>query len=405
MRPPSGTFFNRVIVDVPFRLGVRVLNDARLPMRKFISPEIIFGSGSIELVGQHASNLSPRRVLVVSDAGVREAGWTGSVEASLRNSGLDLSTYDRASANPCVEDVVRGARRYLDDACDLVVAVGGGSPIDCAKAIGIMAASGMDVRWFEGMDRVRVPGPPLICVPTTAGSSADVSPFAVITDREGRKKMTIINRLLVPDLTVIDPATTVTMDADLTAHTGMDALAHAFESYVSNASSPLTDLFALEAVKLIAENLPSARQDPKDMGAREQMMLASTYAGLAFSNAGLGLLHAMAHSIGGFYDAMYQQAACALLEHVIEFNHPCAEERYLRLEMAMFGSARGKGPLIDLLGELRRDLGADGGLESIGVKRGDIYRLSENAVHDPCLATNPRPAGRKEVEELYERAM
>ncbi|HPP45416.1 MAG TPA: iron-containing alcohol dehydrogenase, partial [Methanomassiliicoccaceae archaeon] len=111
------------------------------------------------------------------------------------------------------------------------------------------------------------------------------------------------------------------------------------------------------------------------------------------------------HSIGGFHDAMYQQAACALLEHVIEFNHPCAEERYLRLEVAMFGSARGKGPLIDLLGELRRDLGADGGLESIGVRRGDIHRLSENAIHDPCLATNPRPAGRKEVEELYERAM
>lgn len=149
MRPPSGTFFNRVIVDVPFRLGVRVLNDARLPMRKFISPEIIFGSGSIELVGQHASNLSPRRVLVVSDAGVREAGWTGPVEASLRNSGLDLSTYDHASANPCVEDVVRGARRYLDDACDLVVAVGGGSPIDCAKAIGIMAAAG----WMSGGSR------------------------------------------------------------------------------------------------------------------------------------------------------------------------------------------------------------------------------------------------------------
>lgn len=384
---------------------VIVLKDVRLPVRKFASPETIFGSGSIELVGQHASNLSRRRVLVVSDRGVREAGWTGVVERSLERSGLEHASFDGVSINPRIEDVVSGSRRYLDENCDLIVAVGGGSPIDCAKCIGIMAASGSDIRELEGADTVSIPGPPLICVPTTAGSSADVSPFAVITDVERGKKMVIISRLLVPDLSVIDPETTMTMDASLTVSTGMDALVHAIESYVSNASSPLTDLFAWEAARLIAENLPAVHRRPADVEARESMMLASLYAGLAFSNASVGLLHAMAHGLGGLYGSIHGEALSTLLEQVVRFNYPCARERYNELERAMFGTTGGLESLIARLNWLMEELGAVGEQERCGLRREDIPRLSENAVHDPCLATNPRPAERKDIEVLYERAL
>jgi len=384
---------------------VPVLSYERLPIRKFASPEVIFGSGSIELVGQHAYNLSRRQVLVVSDAGVRQAGWTEKVMGSLEQSGLQTSLLDDVAANPRTDDVMRGARRYLDDDCDLIVAVGGGSPMDCAKGIGIVATGGRDIVSFEGVDKVRVPGPPLICVPTTAGSSADVSPVAIITDTERRKKMAIISRLLVPDLSLIDPTTTATMDDSLTVATGMDTLAHAFESYVSNASSPLTDLFALEAAKLVAENLPAAHRRPEDEKAREMMMLASLYAGLAFSNASLGILHAMAHSAGGFCDSSHGETGSALLECVVEFNYPCVKDKYDSLERAMFGAAGGKGSLIGKIDGFRKELGADRGLGSCGLGREDIPYVSRNAAADPCLATNPRKVTREDIEVLYERAL
>ena len=386
-------------------IGVIVLKDVRLPVRKFASPETIFGSGSIELVGQHASNLSRRRVLVVSDQGVREAGWTGVVERSLERSGLEHASFDGVSINPRIEDVMSGSRRYLDENCDLIVAVGGGSPMDCAKCIGIVATGGSDIRELEGADAVHIPGPPLICVPTTAGSSADVSPFAVITDAERGRKMVIISRLLIPELSVIDPDTTMTMDASLTVSTGMDALVHAIESYVSNASSPLTDLFAWEAARLITENLPAVHHRPADVGARENMMLASLYAGLAFSNASVGLLHAMAHGLGGLYGSIHGEALSTLLEQVIRFNYPCSRERYYELERAMFGTAGGLESLIDRLNGMMEELGAGGRPGRCGLRREDIPRLSENAVRDPCLATNPRPAKRKDIEVLYERAL
>ena len=377
----------------------------RLPIRKFASPEVIFGTGSMGLVGQHASNLSRRRVLVVSDKGVRRAGWTDKAVGSLKRSGLKIAIFDDVNPNPRDEDVMKGARRYRDEDCDLIVAVGGGSPMDCAKGIGIVATSGSDINDFEGVDTVRVPGPPLICIPTTAGSSADVSPFTIITDTKRKKKMVIISRLLVPDLAVIDPLTTATMDDDLTIATGMDTLAHAFESYVSNASSPVTDLFALEAAKLVAVNLPAVHQRPDDERAREMMMLASLYAGLAFANASLGILHAMSHSLGGFCDSVHGDTVSALLGYVVEFNYPCARERYDALEMAMFGASEGVGSLVSKLNGLRRELDVDRSLKGCGLRLEDIPYLSENAAWDPCLATNPRHATRHDIEALYESAL
>ncbi len=374
-----------------------------MPIRKFVAPEIVFGTGAFDLVGQYARNLSARKVLLVSDAGVKEAGWVAKADGFLRASGLDVVLFDRVSVNPNTDEVMEGGRLYREEECDLTVAVGGGSPMDCAKAIGVVAANRCHVATFEGVDMVPVPGPPIICVPTTAGSSADVSQFAIIT--EERRKFAIISKSLVPDLTLIDPRTTTTLTRGLIASTGMDAFSHAFESYVSNASSPLTDLHALEAVRLLSAELPRLYEDPRNGEARDRVMLASLHAGLAFSNASLGLVHAMAHSLGGSYNAAHAECTTLLLETVIEYNFPAAPERYGRLAETMGG---GKGTnledLMNALRELRVRLGIYGGLEGCGLRSEDIPQLSRNASRDPCLATNPRTATAQDIERLYERA-
>jgi alcohol dehydrogenase len=361
----------------------------RLPMRKFVSPEIIFGAGALELVGQYARNLSGRKVLLVSDPGVRGAGWVMKVEDSLRSVGLDNVCFDEVSVNPRSDDVMLGAEMYEKEACDLIVTVGGGSPIDCAKVIGLVASNKCDPLEFEGVDRGPLPGPP------------------IINDDGTRRKFAIISKSLVPDVSLIDSVTTTTLTKMLTASTGMDALSHAFEAYVSNASSPITDMHALEAVRMIATNLLKACEEPANMCHRDRMMLASLYAGLAFSNASLGLVHAMSHSLGGYYDAAHGDCNAVILEKVIEFNYPAVPERYRTLEEAFSGKsgATGARGLADKVRDLRTRLGIDWELEYLGLRREDIPTLSRIALNDPSLATNPRIATLQDIERLYERAL
>jgi alcohol dehydrogenase class IV len=378
-----------------------------MPIRKFVAPEIVFGAGALDLVGQYAHNLSGRKVLLVSDEGVKEAGWAGKVESSLRSAGLAVVLFDRVSMNPQTKQVMEGARLHQSEGCDLTVAVGGGSPMDCAKAIGVVAVNHCHISELEGVDMVPVPGPPIICIPTTGGSSADVSQFAIITDQEKRRKFTIISKSLVPDLTLIDPQTMTTLTRELIASTGMDALSHAFESYVSNASSPLTDLHALEAVRLLSAHLPVLYDDKRNGEARDRVMLGALNAGLAFSNASLGLVHAMSHSLGGHYDTAHAETTALLLEAVVEYNYPTTPEKYRSLGAAVSGGAdvTSVEGLLKGLRELRSRLDLDGGLGRLGLKTEDIHDLSMNAARDPCLATNPRPATVRDIERLYEKAL
>ena len=268
-------------------------------LRKFVAPEFVFGVGSLSLAGQYGRNLGGRKALVVSDPGVEAAGWVSRVIASTEAAGLSSVIFTQVTPNPRLEEVNAGAARYAEEACDTIIAVGGGSVIDCAKAIGVVSANGGDIRDFIGVDAVGAPMPPTICIPTTAGTSADVSQFAVLSDRELRRKVLIISKAVVPDISLIDPAASTTMDPFLTACTGVDALSHAIEAYVSLGHSPLTDVHALEAIRLISSSLLGAIAEPQNLESRSNMMLGSLQAGLAFSNASLGALHAMAHSLGG----------------------------------------------------------------------------------------------------------
>lgn len=293
----------------------------------------------------------------------------------------------------------------------MVVVVGGGSPIDCAKGIGMLVSNGGHIKDYEGVDLVPEPLPPLICIPTTAGTSADVSQFAIIKDLERKVKFAIISKSVVPDAALIDPVTTTTMNPYLTACTGMDALTHAIEAYVSNASSPITDLHALEAIKLISRYLLDAIRYPKDLQLRTAMMLGSLEAGMAFSNASLGIVHAMAHSPGGYLDLPHGECNAVLLEHAIQYNYKRASQKYdkigkkLGLKLENFDSDKKMNRIIGKIKQLRMYAGINRNLSEMGVKREDLNKLAEFALNDPCMATNPIYPEVEEIEKIYEQAL
>lgn len=382
-----------------------------LELRKFVAPEFVYGKGAISLVGRYASNFGARKPLIVTDPGVIGTGWAQVVIDNLANEGLACAVYSSVSQNPRDFQVMDGARFYADEGCDVIIAVGGGSPMDCAKGIGIICANHDDITRFEGVDNVAIPGPPLICVPTTAGTSADVSQFAIINNTERKAKFAIISKAMVPDASLIDPEPTVTMDPYLTACTGMDALVHAIEAIVSTASSPITDIHAKAAIALIRENLPRAIDDPKDLESRDQMMLASMEAGLAFSNASLGAVHAMAHSLGGLLDMPHGECNAILLAPVVSFNYRSAPERYrivaecLGIDASRLDDGGVLSALLDDLDWLKRRVGITARLGERGMTREALSSLALNAINDPCMVTNPRIPTQGELEGLYAGAI
>lgn len=380
-------------------------------LRKFVAPEIVFGSGALSLAARYAVNFGARNPMIVTDEGVAKAGWVDMLSNELSEEGLNPKIFAAVSQNPRDFQASEGASFYRENKCDVILALGGGSPMDCAKAVGILSTNERGVRDFEGVDNVEVPGPPLICIPTTAGSSADVSQFSIINNTDLRKKFAIISKTMVPDVALIDPDTTFTMDPYLTACTGMDALVHAVEAAVSTASSPITDLHAFEAIRLICAHLPLVMKDPKNAEHREKMMFASMQAGLAFSNASLGAVHAMAHSLGGLLDTPHGECNALLLRSVVEFNYSSAPERYMLVASAMnipvqnLSSSGIASALAEKIESLREEVGITGSLSSRGMEEKFIAQLAENALSDPCMVTNPRIPVLTEIKEVFRNAL
>jgi len=381
--------------------------DDLLKLRKFIAPEIVYGPGALHLAGHHARNFGASKALIVTDPGVQQAGWTAKVEASLKAEGIPYAVFSGVTPNPKDYEVTSGAEFYRSWGCDLILAVGGGSPMDCAKGIGVVVGNDRNILTFEGVDEVPGPGPPLIFIPTTAGTSADVSQFAIITDSTRKVKIAIVSKMVIPDIAIVDPVTTTTMTSTLTASTGMDALCHAFEAYVSTAGSMLTEMMALEAVRLVINNVDGAYRYPDNMNFRDHMMMASLMAGLAFSNASLGLVHAMAHSLGGAFDLAHGECNAMLLEKVVRFNYSAAEGKYARLADTMGVRHHQNDPggaasnLSASIAALRQRLGITQRLSDFGVREADLAQLSEFAAQDPCLSTNPRAALPNQIKAIF----
>ncbi len=376
-------------------------------LRKFVAPEILFGKGALALADRYARNLGGSKVFIATDAGVIAYGWLDPVLESLEQEELDCTVFSDILPNPTASMVMKGARIFSDEGCDLILALGGGSPMDCAKAVGAVHANGRHVSEFVGVDRIPLPCPPVVCIPTTAGSAADVSQFSIIKNEVTKVKNAIVSKSIVPDVALVDPRTTLTMDRNLTAATGLDALTHAVEAYVSKASSDLTDLHALRAIRLVGEFLPKTLDDLSNIDYRNGMMLASLHAGLAFSNASLGVVHALSHSLGGLLDLPHGECNSLLLRWGVEANFSAAPDRYAAILEALGGSVSSPEPLPELLERLdalRAKAGIPGRLRELGLREEQLSLLAETGEHDPCMLTNPFFFGHDELEALLRNA-
>jgi alcohol dehydrogenase len=380
-------------------------------MTKFVTPEIIFGKNAIDQAGEACLRLGAKKVLIVSDQGVMNAGWMEKVIATCKESGLRYATYCEVTTNPKDYEVDQGVEQYLVENCDAVIGVGGGSTLDVAKAIAIIAANGGKIHDYEGVDQIHQPLPPMVMISTTAGSGSEVSQFAVIVDTEKKKKMTIVSKSLVPDIAIIDPCTLITKDRDLTASTGMDVLTHAIEAYVSIAATPLTDVQAKNAISLVSKYLRPSVASKTNEEAKYAMAMASLQAGLAFSNAILGAAHAMAHAIGGRFPMAHGDINSIILPHVMNFNLISSPERFKTIAELMGVDVRGmteaqagKEAILQVV-ELAKDIGAPQRLSEMGFTEHDIESMSHMALQDACMITNPRDMSLQEIKHLFSLAL
>jgi alcohol dehydrogenase class IV len=385
------------------------MTHSTLELRKYVIPEIIVGTDARLLIGRYIAHFNARKPMLVADQVLQQFGWFKSIKSAILSEARELIVFDGHSANPKDFEVMMGADLFISEKCDLLIAVGGGSSIDCAKGISIVATNGGNILDYEGVDQVKMPGPPLICIPTTAGSSADVSQFAIIADYYSKSKKAIISKKVVPDLALIDPVPLMTMEPYLTACTAMDALTHAIEAYVSTANSALTDVHALEAITLLSDNLVAAVQPDASIETRFQVMLGSLQAGLAFSNASLGGVHALAHSLGGYLDLAHGECNSILLEHLINLNYSSAPDRYNKIASLMgiktsqLENDDIRQALAAAIATLRKNLDISDTVQVKDVDNQTIDSLVENALSDPCMVTNPRPLNEAEVTLIYRR--
>lgn len=380
-----------------------------LELRKFVVPEFVYGLDARLLVGKYAKNLGARKALIVTDPGIIEAGWLDEILSELDSYNIKYIVFSDINPNPRDYQVMAGVNVFKSENCNFILAVGGGSPMDCAKGIGILSTNSGNILDYEGVDMVTTPGPPLICIPTTAGSSADISQFAILLNTKRNAKIAIISKTVVPDIALIDPRTLSTMSPHLAACTAMDALTHAIEAYVSNAQSAISDVHAIEAIRLLTTYLIPALSNLDDINMLSKLMLGSLHSGMAFSNASLGLVHAMAHSLGGRYDLPHGECNAILLEHVVAFNHKYSPDRFRQIASAMGLNTSDNSDavvlalLIDKLRFLREGANIPAKIKCHGITSQDISILAGNALNDPCMVTNPVFPSKRDVEVLYEK--
>ncbi|WP_341961713.1 L-threonine dehydrogenase [Pseudomonas sp. RC10] len=377
----------------------------------FIPSVNMMGIGSLDEATDAIRKYGFRHALIVTDAGLAKAGVAAKVAGLLQQQDINATIFDGAKPNPTVSNVEKGLEQLKLCGADFIISLGGGSPHDCAKGIALVAANGGEISDYEGVDQSAKPQMPLIAINTTAGTASEMTRFCIITDETRHVKMAIVDRNVTPLLSVNDPSLMAAMPKGLTAATGMDALTHAIEAYVSTAATPITDACALKAVELISANLRTAVANGSDMPARENMAYAQFLAGMAFNNASLGYVHAMAHQLGGFYDLPHGVCNAVLLPHVESFNASVCPARLKDVATAMgvdtqrLDNEAGAAAAIAAIRKLSGDIGIPGGLGELGAKADDIPTLAANAMKDACGFTNPRPANQDQIEEIFRTAM
>lgn len=377
----------------------------------FIPSVNLMGAGCLKDAAASIKALGFSKGLIVTDKVLSQIGLVKNVAGLLASQGVATAIFDGTQPNPTVGNVEAGLALLKSEGCDFVISLGGGSPHDCAKGIALCATNGGSIKDYEGLDKSRKPQLPLVAINTTAGTASEMTRFCIITDESRHIKMAIVDKHTTPILSVNDPELMIEKPAGLTAATGMDALTHAVEAYVSTIATPVTDACALKAVELISKHLRTAVANGKDLEAREQMAYAQFLAGMAFNNASLGYVHAMAHQLGGYYDLPHGVCNAILLPHVQAFNAKTAAARLGEVARAMGVDTKGMseaGAAEACLGAIRKlskDIGIPSGIQELGAKASDLPALAANALKDACGLTNPIQASHEEIVGIYRAAL
>ena len=379
---------------------------------KFVLNETsYFGANARENLGNEIKSRGFERVLLVSDKALEEAGVTGKVEATLKAEGINYSLFDDVKPNPTIQNVLDGVAACKAANADLIVAVGGGSVIDTAKGISIVMTNPdrADVRSLNGVSNTANRGLPLIALPTTAGTAAEVTINYVITDEERQIKMVCVDANSIPVLSIVDSELMESMPKSLAAATGMDALTHAIEGYITLGHNEMSDMFHMKAIQMIFANLPAAVN--KDKEAIANMGLAQYIAGMGFSNVGLGIVHSMAHQLGAVYDTPHGIANALLLPVVMEYNGEVCYERFSEILIALGYDVKNDSKdevvakFVEKIKELSQAVGITMTIKDYGVKEEDLEMLADKAMEDPCKPGNPREVTKEDFVALYRKAM
>ena len=385
-----------------------------LPARTFRIPRVVItGSGASEQAGEESRKLGVKKALIVTDPNLVKLGIVDGVKQSLQRSEVSFAIFDGVLTEPTVEFVQEGLKAYQENRCDFLLAVGGGSPMDTAKAIAVMVTNTGSIEDYPGLGKIPQKGRPIIAIPTTAGTGSEVTPFTIITDTRRNVKMLIGSPFIIPEVAIVDPSLTLTLPQDITAATGIDALTHAIEAYVSVKAQPMSDIFSLSAIELISGNLRQAWSNGNDIEAREKTMLGALQAGIAFGNSSVALVHGMARPVGAYFHVRHGASNAALLGVVMDFSLTGNPTRYARiaqamgedisalsaLEAAQLGAKAVKKLIKDIKVPSLRELGVDKEkLDKLAPK------MAEDAIASGSPANNPRPVTKEEIIELYKLA-
>lgn len=380
----------------------------------FYIPSVSFvGAGALKAAGPKLQSLKFQNPLIVTDKGIRGSGLLDAVVATLKSEAgiTQMSIFDDVQPNPTVANVNNGLKMLNDNKCDSIISLGGGSPQDAAKGIALVKTNGGKVEDLEGLDKASKMQFPLVAVNTTAGTASEITRFAVITDEKRHVKMVITTDMCTPMVAVNDAELMLKMPKSLTAATGMDALTHAVEAYVSVGNSLITDACALQAVRLIKQHLARATHHGDDIAAREGMSYAEFLAGMAFNSAGLGYVHAMAHQMGAVYNLPHGVCNAILLPHIEDYNKTVVPNRLRDVGEALGVNNLGRSDAsaadaaIAAIRELSVQVEIPSGFKALGAKEEDLPRLADAALKDVCALFNPRQGTKEDIIELYRRAM
>lgn len=382
---------------------------------KFVLNETsYFGNGAREVLAEEITKRGFKKVFLVSDKSLVEAGVAAKVEEELKKANIEYTLYSEIKPNPTIKNVLDGVEACKQSGADLIVAVGGGSSMDTAKGISIVMTNPdrSDIRSLNGLSNTVNKGMPVIAMPTTAGTAAEVTINYVITDEERKIKMVCVDPHDIPIIAIVDTELMASMPKGLAAATGLDALTHAVEGYITKAHNLMSDMFHIKAIKLIFENLSKAVND-KDPEAIEKMGYAQYIAGMGFSNVGLGIVHSMAHQLGAVYDTPHGIANAMLLPTVMRFNgeNPETAQRFREIlceigrpDAAHLNDQDVINTFVWMISELSKSVGVTQKITDYGAKAEDFEMLAEKAMQDPCKPGNPREVSKEEFVELFRRA-